>query len=240
MSNDAANKLGLVGATSYVAGSIVGAGIFVSPRTVLEHSGSVGMSLICWLAGAAISTMTALLYIELATSIPLSGSDFAYQNYVGWTPLAFSFLWLTNLIQSSCVCAILMRTFGEYLVDALEGISFEFPEDSKLLLERLLGFSLLWLLIWANFFSIKGWAAKIQVVVTGAKLLALAIITLTGFYYLAFKGCTQQFSADNIWTGSKTDPGNLALALYAGIWSYGGFDTLNYGTEDIDQAQIRR
>ena len=38
-------------------------------------------------------------FIELGTSIPESGAELAYINYMGWYPLGFSILWLTAVFQ---------------------------------------------------------------------------------------------------------------------------------------------
>ncbi|EPB70252.1 hypothetical protein ANCCEY_10657 [Ancylostoma ceylanicum] len=103
MTRKEVNRLGLFGATSYIVGSVIGSGIFVSPKGILEHAGSVGLSLIIWVAAAVLASLTAINYIELGTSIPESGAEFAYVSYVGWYPIAFSFLWLATLIQW-CSC----------------------------------------------------------------------------------------------------------------------------------------
>lgn len=39
-----------------------------------------------------------------------------------------------------------------------------------------------------NLYAIDKYASKFQIVVTIAKMLSLAIIIVTGFYYLIFKG----------------------------------------------------
>ncbi|KAF1754312.1 hypothetical protein GCK72_020872 [Caenorhabditis remanei] len=116
------NKIGLIGATSYIVGSIIGSGIFIAPKGIVEHAGSVGLSLIIWVFCALLNMITAINFIELGTSIPESGADLAYISYMGWTPIAFSLLWLSLLIESSSSAAVLYLTFGEYLVQALDPI----------------------------------------------------------------------------------------------------------------------
>lgn len=58
-------KVSIVAATSYIAGGIIGAGIFVSPKGVLSGAGSVGLSIILWTACGIFSYTGAIAYAEL-------------------------------------------------------------------------------------------------------------------------------------------------------------------------------
>lgn len=62
-------KVTLLRGISIIIGTIIGAGIFISPKGILKHSGSIGMSLVVWIACGVLS-----LFGELVTvSISLCG-----------------------------------------------------------------------------------------------------------------------------------------------------------------------
>ena len=71
-------KLGLVSGICLIVGTMIGSGIFASPRYVMENSGSVGLTLIVWSLCGGLAMLGALSYAELGTMIPLSGAEYVY------------------------------------------------------------------------------------------------------------------------------------------------------------------
>ncbi|CAD6194634.1 unnamed protein product [Caenorhabditis auriculariae] len=233
------NKIGLVGATAYIVGSIIGSGIFIAPKGIVEHAGSVGLSLIIWVLCALLNMITAINYIELGTSIPESGADLAYIGYMGWTPIAFSFLWLSILIQSSSSGAVLFMTFGDYIVQALDPIVC-FDDYGRSNASKLFGFGLLLVLTLTNMFSLSKFASKVQIVSMASKIVATAFIIGIGAFFMIFRGRTEHYAPSVIMQGTNANAGAIVLAIYQGNWAYGGYTTLNFGTEEIQIKNFRK
>uniref|UniRef100_A0A914VEG1 Uncharacterized protein n=1 Tax=Plectus sambesii TaxID=2011161 RepID=A0A914VEG1_9BILA len=228
------HKMGFVGATSYMIGNIIGSGIFITPTSILMRTHSVGLSLIVWSLCAVIAILGSLCYIELGTSIRDPGCDFAYICYVKWYPIAFAFMWVSVLLTYPAVLAIQAEAFGEYLVEGLQPIIC-FDGPNVIYAKKLLGFALLWLLTWLNFFSLKTFASRFQIIATVAKLLSTGLVIVTGFYLLIFRGWTTNL--ENPMSGSIWKAGDLVLALYGGLWAYSGWDVLNYGSDEIEHPK---
>ncbi|CAP20458.1 Protein CBR-AAT-4 [Caenorhabditis briggsae] len=224
------HQMGLWSCMSYVIANIIGAGIFITPGPILQYTYSNGLALIVWIGCGLISLIGGICYIELGTSIHDPGCDFAYNVYVGWEGIAFSFMWVGVIMSFPASAAVQAQTFGQYIVAGLDPVwHLDSPWDQ--IFERGLGFALIIILTILNLYAIDKYASKFQIVVTIAKLLSLALIICTGFYFLIVKGWTKNL--EHPFEGSNTNPGQISLAFYGALWSFAGWDILNYGTPEI-------
>ncbi|GMT15872.1 hypothetical protein PFISCL1PPCAC_7169, partial [Pristionchus fissidentatus] len=226
-------KMGLFGAISYIIGNIVGSGIFITPATIVTLEGSVGLSLIVWVLSAFIATLGAFCYVELGTSIRKSGADFAYLCYVKWYPIAFAFMCTGCIIIYPATLAIQADTFSEYV---FKGVNITLESDTQLYFaKKLTGFSLVWFLLFLNFFSLKTIVSRFNIVASIAKIAATGLVIGTGFYFLIFQGMTQNIA--DPFKGTTFAIGSFVSALFSGLYSYDGWDILNFGAEEIENPK---
>ncbi|XP_063108651.1 asc-type amino acid transporter 1 isoform X2 [Cavia porcellus] len=220
-------EIGLVSACTIIIGNIIGSGIFISPKGVLEHSGSVGLALFIWVLGGGVTALGSLCYAELGVTIPKSGGDYAYVTEIFGGLAGFLLLWSAVLIMYPTSLAVISMTFSNYVLQPV------FPNCiPPAAASRVLSMACLMLLTWVNSSSVR-WATRIQDIFTGGKLLALSIIIGVGFVQI-FQGHFEELrpsSAFAFWMTPSV--GHLALAFLQGSFAFSGWNFLNYVTEEL-------
>ncbi|XP_042233524.1 large neutral amino acids transporter small subunit 1-like isoform X2 [Homarus americanus] len=215
-------KMTLFNGITVIVGSIIGSGIFISPTGVLKNTGSVGMSLIVWIASGVFSMVGAYCYAELGCMIQKTGADYAYIMVTFGPFLAFMRLWVECIIVRPCSQTIVALTFSEYIMKPFFPTCM--PPDVS---GRLLAAVCILVLTFVNCWNVK-WATRVQDIFTGAKLFALGIIIITGFVQLG-KGETQYFTFEN----TEPDVTKIALSFYSGLFAYNGWNYLNFVIEEL-------
>ncbi|KAK2854246.1 hypothetical protein Q5P01_006907 [Channa striata] len=217
-------EVGLVSGICLIVGTMIGSGIFISPTSVLLHSGAVGPCLLIWTACGVLAMMGAFCYAELGTMITKSGGTYAYlMESFGPIP-AYLFSWTTVMVLKPSSLAIISMSFAKYA-------STPFYPDCPppVLVTKCLAAAAALLIVTVNCLSVK-LASYVQIFFTGAKLFIIAVIVGAGVVMLA-QGKTQNLS--NAFEGASQSFGAIGLAFYNGLWAFDGWAQLNYITEEL-------
>ncbi|XP_076863222.1 asc-type amino acid transporter 1 isoform X2 [Brachyhypopomus gauderio] len=220
-------EIGLLSACTIIIGNIIGSGIFISPKGVLEHSGSVGLALVVWVLGGCIAALGSLCYAELGVTIPKSGGDYSYVTEIFGDLVGFLLLWSAVLIMYPTTLAVIALTFSNYVLQPA------FPNCvPPYMATRILSTTCILFLTWVNCFSVR-LATRIQDIFTVGKLLALGLIIAVGLlqiYKGNYEGLTPQVAFEFYKTPSV---GQIALAFLQASFAFSGWNFLNYVTEEV-------
>ena len=140
------SEISLLPAVAYIAGGIIGSGIFITPKSVLMLTHSFGVSMIIWVIGGVMAILGGLCYTELSLLIRKSGGEYNYLkeaysfNKKHWTLevlsslLAFTYFWSSTFIVRCSSLAIISLTVGRYMVRPFYIGCDELPEKAAVLL----------------------------------------------------------------------------------------------------------
>ncbi|XP_075990675.1 solute carrier family 7 member genderblind [Anticarsia gemmatalis] len=217
-------QLGLLEGIAIILGIIFGSGIFISPKEVLEKTGSVYGALTVWAACGVLATLGALAYAELGTTLAQSGGDYHYINEAYGPLPAFLYLWDANLVFVPSTNAIMSLTFANNILDPI------FPDcPIDPLCRKLIAAVTICFLTFINAYDVK-FTTRIQNVFMFTKIAALVIIIMGGIVWMC-QGGVEHF--EDGWAGTKTSVSDWSVAFYSGIFSYSGWSYLNFMTEEL-------
>lgn len=202
-----------------------GTGIFATPSGILSLTGSVGLSLIMWVAGMAIAAAGMAVYLEFGTAIPLNGGEKNYLEYVFRRPKFIATGFYTGYVILLGWAGSNSVVFGEYILNAA---NIEVGRWNQ----RGIGLACITAAFLIHGLALK-WGLRLQNLLGIIKLLVILIIVVAGWAALggALKIERPQ-NFDNAFEGTTDSAYGIVTALYNVIWSYIGYSNANYALSE--------
>lgn len=211
---------------SLIIGMIIGSGIFSAPAQVNINAGSPGAALIVWVIAGVLAWTGAASFAELGGALPLSGGSAVYLSKIYGDWAGFIFTWVACTVLKPGSLAIICIIFGEYIVRAA-GLT------QVIWLGKLVAFIGLAAVTTitcvstkavrqtTNFLMLLKFIALLGVGVTGL------VVAVTG-HSLVSDTPTVDWKTIRWFEGTSKDASGWAVALYAGLFAYDGWETLSY------------
>ncbi|HVT95437.1 MAG TPA: amino acid permease [Bryobacteraceae bacterium] len=234
-------ELGIWSAASIVIGTVIGSGIFLVPKTMVENVGTPYMVLFVWIFGGVLSLCGALTYAELAAALPEAGGEYVFLREAYGPLMAYLYGWMQLWVGKAGSIATLATGFFLYLANfnpALESVWAVIPlplgehgGPLEIRYGQFMALGVIVILSAINYLGAK-LGAGIQIGVTIVKVALIVAIIVAGLF--GGQGVAANFHT------SAAAPGGIAGffgALVAALWAYDGWNNLSMVSSEISQPQ---
>ena len=198
-----------------VAGTIIGASIFVQPSEIARHLDTPFAIMTAWVACGILTLFGAFVCAELASAFPQTGGLYVFLRET-FSPLA-GFLWGWAMFWSvhSGIIAAIAVVFGRYA-------SVLLPPDLQTDVNvRMLAVAVILALSAINYVGVKS-GSRLQTALTIVKVGAIFTLVVAGFLLAA--PITQPPAP----ASDRAVLSPFVLAMFAGLFAYGGWHMVTY------------
>ena len=232
-------RLGTLGATALVVSNMIGVGIFTTTGFLAGDLGQPKLVIGIWFVGAALALAGALCYAELGVNFPRSGGEYVYLSEA-WGP-AWGFIdgWISFFAGFSAPIAAAALAVSAYLAHFFPFLS----ADSSAGVVVSLGFAQLRLggAQWVACGLVAAFTAinlvnvsrveKLQIVLTGTKLVVIAVFLVLGFSL--GNGDWVHFTEPAVRTATSSLASQFAVSLIFVFYGYSGWNAAVYVAGEI-------
>src|SRR5215469_5691340 len=225
--------------TAIVVGTIIGSGIFLVPKEMMQYVGSPGLVYLAWIVGGLLSFFGALTYAELGALRPFAGGEYVYvRDAYGPLP-GFLYAWTWFLIAKPASIATVttgivdvLGTFPSlsFLGNHIFTLRFTSTNAFEITYGTLVAIAVTVLISALNYAGVRK-AGSFQLVLTTLKVGMIVAIIFIGF--TATQGRWGNFHTTFL--GAKGGMAGFMVALVAALWAYDGWNDLNMVSGEIKE-----
>ncbi len=214
-------KLTLLMATTLVAGTMIGSGIFLLPAALATYG---GISLMGWLFTSLGALLLALALSRLSRIVPRAGGPYAFTKEAFGDLPGFLVGWGYWLALMAGLAAVAVAAVG-YLGVFIPGL----PDSA-------VGSAgsaciLIWVLVLINIRGVRQ-AGMVQLVTTVLKILPILLVIILGIYFWNL----DNFSPFN--ASDQNDFQAITTTATLTLWAFLGIESASVAAENVSQPEI--
>jgi APA family basic amino acid/polyamine antiporter len=213
-----ARSIGLPHATAMVAGTIIGASIFVQPSEVSRAVPSLGGMLLVWIAAGALTWFGASICAELSSAFPETGGVYVFVREVFVPAAGFLWGWAMFWSMHSGIIAAIAVVFARYAANLVPvgdaGIR-------SIAVGAIVGLSVV------NYVGVR-FGSALQTALTLTKVLAIACLLAVLFG----AGASHVPAAS-----ASVDARGFLRAIAAGLFAFGGWHMVTYAADETNDPR---
>ncbi len=211
-------SLGLTRATAMVAGTIIGASIFVQPSEITGQVPSVISVFLVWGVAGLLTLFGALVCAELGSAFPSAGGVYVFLKEAFSPAVGFLWGWAMFWSMHSGIIAAIAVIFARYLA------YFVPLGDAGI---RVAAVAAILVLSAINYLGVRQ-GSTVQTTFTIGKVAAILIMIVVG----AVLGPMESFETVRGLPGTTIGTRDVGLALIAGLFAFGGWHMVTYTAEE--------
>lgn len=230
-------------AIALVVGTVIGTGIFLKTAVMAQQLGSPALVLLAWLAAGLLSLTGALAYAELGAMFPQAGGEYVYLRKAYGEAPAFLYGWMQFAVAGGGAIAALSIGFAIFL-SALVPLGGAWVTQTIHLfgqeaqwqfgLTQLVAVAVIVALTAINCIGVAA-GGRVQALLTGAKLLGIAVIVFGVFLLSPGASWSHLVTPD----GAAPAGGLQAFgaAMMSALWAYNGWYVLPIVAGEVRNPQ---
>jgi basic amino acid/polyamine antiporter, APA family len=199
-----------------VMGGIVGSGIFINPYVVAQQVHTPALILAAWIFGGVVGVGGALIWAELAATLPEVGGQYAYLREAYHPAVAFLYGWVLLLVIQTGGMAAVSITFARYFIE-LTGLQVR---------EWVVATTALAALTLINCLGVKS-GGRTQSALMVMKIVAILALVIAGMA-LTGRRVTITTTAERDWSVTT-----FGAAMVPVLFAYGGWQTANFLATEV-------
>jgi APA family basic amino acid/polyamine antiporter len=207
-------------ATAMVVGIIIGASIFVQPSEITRLVPDAGGIALVWALAGVLTLVGALICAELSSAFPRTGGVYVFLRDIFGAPVGFLWGWAMFWSMHTGIIAAIAVVFARY-------VGYFVPLGATGI--RAVAVAAIVALSAFNCLGIRH-GSRLQTIVTGAKLAAIALLIVAGLT-IAPRAAAPVSAAGDFGVSE------ILLGLVAGLFAFGGWHMVTYTAGETVQPE---